>query len=467
MDLDSAIWLRAHDDTIYNIIEQSDRPSQIKWAATNSRFHNFCVPKIWHTLRLYGRDFDAGHVHGPDGYITKSGAGDGSLLPGIIHGPDGYITESGAGNDSLLHGIIYFLLEYHNYSSLIPPTLCINTLHIDGFGTNWRQVANPAFVVMALPRIASSLLSLANLIVDGDLPYDVIRHLGRMTDLTTLCLRGSDGYCEGRVSYSSSQGGYKQLGPGDCSGRLGCIESASLQTLQSLRVGRLTYREAGSLATAIEALRLTTLEVCASVWSTKRNDLLEVFERDSTVMLGPGGLVFPIIVLLANLIPEDTVVAGNPWEESRTGKWAGNLLPASIKHLILTDRYHWYISGYYNFLQAALRTCAELKSMTNTLFSRNALADVFGELPSPEHPVRKPTLALPNGKWQMSDNNSMEQYGENVLVTNGLHVESAFEGRIGIEPVSECEAFHESQADLAKGADLSNSPGWMRIEGYA
>lgn len=86
MELDSAIWSQAHDDTIYNMIEQSDRPTQIRWAGTSRIFHNFCVPRIWHTLLLYGRDFDqyAGHVHDSNGYITENTDGQNPPMPGIL-----------------------------------------------------------------------------------------------------------------------------------------------------------------------------------------------------------------------------------------------------------------------------------------------------------------------------------------------------------------------------------------------
>jgi len=72
MDLDSTIWSKARNDILYRLIELSDRSTQIKWAGTDRKFRHFCVPEIWHTLRLFANDFDhhAGLVNGPDDYRT-------------------------------------------------------------------------------------------------------------------------------------------------------------------------------------------------------------------------------------------------------------------------------------------------------------------------------------------------------------------------------------------------------------
>lgn len=293
------------------------------------------------------------------------------------------------------------------------PTLHIETLRVDGLGTDWRNAANEADMRMALPVMAANLACLSTLIVDGSVTSRVDSDLGKIfatsSRLSHLCLRGCDGHFESVAVYDDTQGGYQRLEAGRWSSTFQWLRT--LKSLRSLRVGRLEFREAFFLSKAIPAMPLLKiLEVCASVWSNEEDDGMARIVRSEQDHS-------PLLSLLWNSTSR-SVVNDIGWN----GNPPGHTFPTTLQRLILTDRYHCQTVGLFHLLQEALKPCLELDSITITLLSRTQLLNEVGTLPSPEHPVRESPLCLPGGNWKMSDNLSFEDHADNVLTSNGLQL---------------------------------------------
>lgn len=328
--MDPSTWSTTPMDIIFLIIEASDRATQIKWSSTCQVFYNYTCPRIWSDLRISCSDID-----GYAGY------------PELWSWPGGIER----------YGKIHFMAEHASRESkLTRMNSCIRTLIVD-IRPNQTQALSDQAVVSQLsldfviPTLLPLLPNLTACVFDGALYCKTLSQLVKVSTLKRLELRADDWYLQQGDSDPDESHSWVWRRWFDLS--LNFKVLANLQSLQSLKIGRLHHEEAKGLAKVVAKLRLIDLEIHSSPWVSD-DDLRRVLAGrqwfDSPLMFflyflgrrhGPG------------LLPR--------------------ALPSTLETLILRDRFHPFTQldafappTKHLWIRTACRNCRSLRRIEFT-----------------------------------------------------------------------------------------------------
>ncbi|KAM0801114.1 hypothetical protein BDR22DRAFT_209778 [Usnea florida] len=335
IDMDPLIWSNTPEDIIFLIIKASDRATLVNWSSTRRVFYNYSCPRIWSHLDISPVDID-GYAGNPELWWWP--------------GP----TER--------DGKIHFMEKYASHETkLTRMSSFVDSLLVDVRGDLKHALRNePAASQSALEIAILALLSLlpnlTHCIFDGALYRETLSQFVQIPNLKNLDLRGDDWYLEQACSYIEESHSWVWRRWSDLV--LDFRVLANLQSLRSLKVGRLQHHEARGLAEGVLRLRLVYLEIRSSPW---------VKDEDPRHYLA-GGITYdsPLMFFFYSLT--------RPYGQGLMPRG----LPSTLETLILRDRFHVFgRPTKQTYLRTACKNCRSLRRIESTHPTREQASEFF------------------------------------------------------------------------------------------
>ena len=347
-ELVSTVWSKTPHDILTLIIEEADRATKNVWSRTGRAFHDFSSALLWKSIHINGDDL---HNYW-DWTRTRPlhpRPENGGIVDFLIRGPahqDSYQT---------------WTLDQEVAAS---PRTRIRHLDLDLGPLILRDgapVTNQELEIV-LGFFALFMTRLDLLCFDGPLSQGSLGQIVKFESLRYLDL--------GRLRWLWHGLGYavNALAPGLRPVPLAklaldftCL--SDMQSLNTLKIGRLVTLEARGLAKAVHRLqRLTLLSIsaCYSITATRNGTWLT--ER-------PGG-VSPLIPFLEALSSRGR--EANEWP----GDGVPEGFPRYLQTLTLEDPYYFNQPSLNRVLQSAIKPCEKLPNLTIT-FAYPAVAQNF------------------------------------------------------------------------------------------
>lgn len=323
---------------MYIIIDQSTRADQIVWAYTCRALRIYATKRIWKDI-----------------YITSPAK-------------------------------ILSLLQVDNTWQ----TAAAYGLHVQNLYIDIRLISN----IMAAPGheymegatipLLALLPNLTSCTFEGPLYQDQLTNILQVQGLRKLDLRGEDqnlrrGSPNWMEFYSNLNLEFSAL--------------ASLQSLQSLKIGRLMMNEVLSLAQILTTLPLVDLNLSSGIWVPHTDPRYRIARGQKS--LSP---VVAVIALLASVLAE----LYHQYDPTLSALGKG--LPPTLKTLFLADRYHNMQCNVSTFtmsmlLESATEPCEGLQRLEITFRSRTD-ACLFMRMPVCCHGRSSRWCAYALGNWK-------------------------------------------------------------------
>ena len=345
VQMDSSVWSKTPDDIIFLIIQASDRATQIKWSSTCRVFYNYSCPRIWSDLKISSSDID-GYAGNPELW----------WWPGGIE----------------RNGKIHFMAKHASRESkLARMSSCIQSLMVDVRRNQTHVLCNqPAAsqlsLDIAIPTLLPLLPNLTTCVFDGALYRETLSQLVRVSNLKRLELRADDWYLQQGCSYLDESNSWVWRRWSDLVLDFGVL--ANLQSLQSLKIGRLHHGEARGLAEGVAKLQLINLEIHSGPWVSDNDPRRNV----AATQMYDSPLMFFFYLLGRCYGPSHPPSA----------------LPSTLETLILRDRFHPFTRPeLLVHICLACRNCRSLYRIESTQATRQQACDflsAFGWRPVEE-----------------------------------------------------------------------------------
>lgn len=362
-ELNSTVWSKTPHDILNLIIEQSDRATQDVWSRTGPAFYDFSSALLWREISIDREDF---HTYWEWTWtrppLFNPRPDNGGILDFLIRGP--------------AHQDFCQMSETILENRVASPRTRIKHLFLDLDPDMPRKTA-PITSPITSPEIeivlgffALFMTRLASLSFDGPLSQGSLGQIVKFEVLRELDLGRLEYYERGLEHAASAQARGLRRIPWATKLTLDFTCLFEMQSLRTLKIGRLATLEAQGLAKAIRRLRhLTFLSIsaCYSLTANEEEGLLEETPGD----------VSPLIPFLEALSSRGD--EANEWP----GDGISGGFPIRLKTLVLEDRYHSNLPSLNRILQSAVKPCEKLPDLRITFFDPTIAKDFLCSLGLP------------------------------------------------------------------------------------